>query len=167
MSLMKPCGRVLRYCDYVPVVVPQDLLKAGTVKPPPLKMISAHIALEDSALASGTGGVLGVIPRSHLAGRAPLTTETDWDGVRAQGVELKAGDVLLLRCDTWRIDTPRGGSEQLPGHTLRIDYAERNIAQRFLSGERALSFQYNAEVVAACNDTQKRLLGKRAHGAYD
>ena len=143
------------------------MLKAGTVKPPPLKMISAHIALEDSALASDTGGVLGVIPRSHLAGRAPMTMETDWDGVRAQGVELKAGDVLLLRCDTWRIDTPREGSDQLPSHTLRIDYAERNIAQRFLSGERALSFQYNPEVVAACNDTQKRLLGKRAHGAYD
>jgi hypothetical protein len=149
------------------VVVPQELLKSGTVTPPPLKMLSCHIALEDSTLAGRIGGAIGVIPRSYLAGRAPAANETDWDGVRAQAVELKAGDVLLLRCDTWRIDTCRKALEQLPCHTLRIDYAERNIAQRFLSGEGALSFQYNPEVVAACNDTQKRLLGKRAHGAYD
>jgi hypothetical protein len=48
-----------------------------------------------------------------------------------------------------------------------LEKTNRNIAQRFLAGERALSFSYNPAVVAACNDTQKRLLGKRAHGAYD
>jgi len=31
-----------------------------------------------------------------------------------------------------------GGAAQ---HSLRIDYAERNIAQRFLAGEGALSFR--------------------------
>lgn len=138
---------------------------AGSVKPPPLKMVSAHIALDDSSLA--TGGVMGVIPRTHTSGRSPAMGELGWDGVRAQAVELEAGDVLLVRCDTWRVDMPREEEHSPLQHTLRIDYAERNIAQRFLAGENALSFEYNAAVVAACNDTQKRLLGKRAHGAYD
>lgn len=148
------------------MIVPQELLKSGAVKPPPLKMVSCDIVLEDSTRSNRSGGAMGVIPRSHLSGRAPAANETHWDGNQAQAVKLKAGDVLLLRCDTWRIDTCRE-LEQLPCHTLRIHYAERNIAQRFLSGEGALSFQYNPEVVTACNDTQKRLLGKRAHGAYD
>ena len=46
------------YCDYVPVVVPQELLQAGTVPAPPLKMLSAHFFLEDSDLGSGAMGLM-------------------------------------------------------------------------------------------------------------
>ena len=151
------------YCDYVPVVVPQELLEAGTVPPMPLKMLSAHFVLEDCDLGSGA---LGVVPGSHASGRAPQAADTAWGGAQAQAVAAKGGDVMLVRCDTWRIDTPREVGAPA-GYTLRVDYGERNIAQRFLAGPGALEFEYDPSVVAACNETQKRLIGKRAHGAYD
>lgn len=144
--------------------MPQQLLLSGAVPPLPLKMVSAFFVLEDSTLSSGA---IGVIPRSYNAGRAPLPRETSWNGSHALAVEARAGDVLLLRCDTWRIDMPRPPGGPATAQTLRVDYAERNIAQRFLSGEGALRFEYDRAVVEACDQTQKRLLGKRAHSAYD
>jgi hypothetical protein len=141
------------YADYVPVVVPQELLQEGTVTPPPLKMISAHVALEDSCDLPG-GGAVGIIPSTHLAGRAPAAGELGWDGVRAKAVGLKAGDVLLLRCDTWRIDTARQQQVEeddegagLLQHTLRVDYAERCACKRsFLN---AFSLECRREAAVA------------------
>ena len=106
--------------------MPQQLLLSGAVPPLPLKMVSAFFVLEDSTLSSGA---IGVIPRSYNAGRAPLPRETSWNGSHALAVEARAGDVLLLRCDTWRIDMPRPPGGPATAQTLRVDYAERNIAQ--------------------------------------
>eukprot|EP01045_Picozoa_sp_COSAG04_P022329 COSAG04_NODE_2507_length_3994_cov_3.489859_3_plen_73_part_00 len=49
----------------------------------------------------------GIIPGSHSSGRAPEDGESSWDGAPPLGVVAQAGDVLLLRCDTWRVDTPQ------------------------------------------------------------
>ena len=49
----------------------------------------------------------GIIPGSHGSGRAPEPGESGWDGAPPLGVVAQAGDVLLLRCDTWRVDTPQ------------------------------------------------------------
>jgi hypothetical protein len=95
--------------DYVPVVVPEALLADGSVPPPPLKMLSAHFVMEDCDGAAHISA-LGVIPRSHLSGRAPNPTESSWNGNRAFALGAKAGDVVLLRCDTWRVDSPRAAA---------------------------------------------------------
>lgn len=146
------------YVDYICVEIPQQLLQpAGHVPPPPLKMVAAYFLMEDS-------DSVHLIPGSHLSGRAPRDGELSFDGKAPRRVGGKAGDVLLIRCDTWRQDSPTGAG---PSHYLRVDYAERNIAQRFLAGPSSLAFEYNSSVVAAANAVQKRMLGKRAHGACE
>lgn len=104
-----------------------------------------------------------VIPGSHKAGRGPAQFEDHWNDRLLQPVLCNAGDVLFFRSDLWH----SGGDNRTRDHVrylLQVHYGRREMAPHFSP---FLEWQFNPEVLAACNSRQRRLLGEHAQGAYD
>jgi hypothetical protein len=107
-----------------------------------------------------------VIPGSHKSGRSldwGKDKEPVWEGKKLEPVLCKAGDVLFFRSEIWHT----GSLNETPDQTrylLQVHYSHRFIAQQFSP---YISWQFNPEVLAACNERQLRLLGNHRQGAYD
>ncbi len=104
-----------------------------------------------------------VIPGSHKAGRKPARSEKTWGDRLLQPVLCNAGDVLFFRSDLWHSGSENQTSDQVR-YLLQVHYGRREMAQHFAP---FLEWQFNPEVLAACNSRQRRLLGDHPEGAYD
>ncbi len=104
-----------------------------------------------------------VIPGSHTAGSKPARTEKQWGDRMLQPVLCNAGDVLLFRSDLWHSGSDNRTANQVR-YLLQVHYGRREMSQHFAP---YFEWQFNPEVLAACNPRQRRLLGDHAQGAYD
>lgn len=107
-----------------------------------------------------------VIPGSHKSGRSlswGKESEPEWEGRKLEPVLCKAGDVLFFRSDLWHTGS-LNATEDETRYLLQVHYSHRFIAQQFSP---YISWQFNPEVIAACNERQLRLLGNHRQGAYD
>jgi hypothetical protein len=104
-----------------------------------------------------------IIPGSHRAGRRPRRTEIHWNGWLPQPVLCDAGDVLFFRSDLWHSGSPNRTPDQTR-YLLQVHYGRREMAQHFAP---YLEWRFNPDVVAVCNERQRRLLGDHRQGAYD
>lgn len=107
-----------------------------------------------------------VIPGSHKSGRSlhwGKEPEPKWEGRGLEPVLCKAGDVLFFRSDLWHTGS-LNKSKDRTRYLLQVHYSHRFVAQQFSP---YISWQFNPEVLAACNERQLRLLGNHRQGAYD
>lgn len=107
-----------------------------------------------------------VIPGSHKSGQSlhwGKEPEPKWEGRTLEPVLCKAGDVLFFRSDLWHTGS-LNKSKDRTRYLLQVHYSHRFIAQQFSP---YISWQFNPEVLAACNERQLRLLGNHRQGAYD
>ena len=107
-----------------------------------------------------------VIPGSHKSGRTlngNKDPEPKWDDRSLEPVICRAGDVLFFRSDVWHSGSLNATEDQTR-YLLQVHYSHRFIAQQFSP---YITWQFNPEVIAACNPRQLRLLGDHRQGAYD
>lgn len=107
-----------------------------------------------------------VIPGSHKSGRSldwGKNPEPKWEGRGLEPVLCRAGDVLFFRSEIWHTGSLNETEDQTR-YLLQVHYSHRFIAQQFSP---YISWQFNPEVLAACNERQLRLLGNHRQGAYD
>jgi hypothetical protein len=104
-----------------------------------------------------------VIPGSHRAGRRPGPTEMHWNGRLPQPVLCDAGDVLFFRSDLWHCGSDNLTPDEVR-YLLQVHFGRREMAQHFAP---FLEWRFNPDVLAACNQRQRRLLGDHRQGAYD
>jgi hypothetical protein len=128
----------------------------------PIYLCTAHYYLSDidEALCPTY-----VIPGSHKSGRSldwGKNPEPQWEGKGLEPVLCKAGDVLFFRSEIWH--TGSLNSSDRVRYLLQVHYSHRYIAQQFSP---YIEWQFNPEVLAACNERQLRLLGNHRQGAYD
>ena len=70
--------------------------------------------------------------------------------------------MLFFRSEIWH--TGSLNSSDRTRYLLQVHYSHRYIAQQFSP---YIKWQFNPEVLAACNERQLRLLGNHRQGAYD
>jgi hypothetical protein len=104
-----------------------------------------------------------VIPGSHKAGREPEQFEEQWNDRSLQPVLCQAGDVLFFRSDLWHSGSDNRTPDQIR-YLLQVHYGRREMAQHFSP---FMEWQFNPDVLAACNERQRRLLGDHPPGPYD
>ena len=107
-----------------------------------------------------------VIPGSHKSGRAldwGKDPDPVWEGKKLEPVICKAGDVLFFRSEIWHTGS-LNATENETRYLLQVHYSHRFIAQQFSP---YITWQFNPDVLAACNPRQLRLLGNHRQGAYD
>jgi ectoine hydroxylase-related dioxygenase (phytanoyl-CoA dioxygenase family) len=140
------------HTDYVPQVLPQEIVKLGHYHPP--YIVSAHIFPH---VLTEELGPTKVIPGSHRWGGNFWTM----DGYMS--VFPEPGDVLLFRSDLWHGGGPNQTADQTR-YLLQVHYSQRWIAQRF---HPYLTWKWNEEILAQCNERQRRLLGGHKLSNYD
>ncbi|WP_374438422.1 phytanoyl-CoA dioxygenase family protein [Pseudomonas panipatensis] len=146
------------HLDYLPMALPESLLRDSGFQLP-MFICTAQIYLDDidEQLCP-----TWVIPGSHRAGRAPATTEHEWQGNAALPILCRAGDALLFRSELWH-----AGSRNLSQRTrylLQVHYGRRMVAQKFSP---YLAWRFDPRVLAACTPRQRRLLGDHEAAEYD
>ncbi len=107
-----------------------------------------------------------VIPGSHRSGRSlgwGKDKDPEWHGRKLEPVLCKAGDVLFFRSDIWHTGSENKTGDQVR-YLLQVHYSHRWIAQQFSP---FITWQFNPEVLSACNPRQLRLLGNHTKSAYD
>lgn len=135
--------------------------------PHPVFAIGVHIYLQDCALEDGPTGVL---PGSHLSGRAPPFDRTfddalDYEGQRVVPLITRAGDAGLFVSDVWHRRTPTAEGDH-GRFFLQVHYGRRDIAQRILLT--ADANQLSAEAIArAGTDRERRVIGLHPPFFYD
>lgn len=150
------------HTDRLFVQMPEDMAEDPRFTLP-IMLCTAHFYLND---IDDDLCPTWVIPGSHKSGGPP---KADPDGViRYKGREpepvvCKAGDVLFFRSEVWHSGS-KNNTEDKTRYLLQVHYSNRVVAQQFSP---YLSWQYNPEVIAACNPRQRRLLGDHKPGAYD
>lgn len=159
------------HIDQLFVPMDEELLTSGRVVLP-VFLETMHFYLQDTDIDLCP---TWVVPGSHKSGRGPTLEkpkdihagtmggdQRSWNGRDAQPVLCKEGDALLFRSEIWH-----GGSKNVTTdrtrYLLQVHYGRRGMAQRFPP---YLEFRYNAEVVAACNPRQRRMIGGHTIGAY-
>ena len=135
--------------------------------PHPVFAIGVHLYLKDCALEDGP---TGVIPGSHLSGRAPpgsraLDDDLDYEGQRVVPLITKAGDAALFVSDVWhrRMPTKEGDNGRF---FLQVHYGRRDIAQRILTTAQANQLSEEA-VARAKTDRERRVIGLHPPFFYD
>ena len=83
------------HLDFLPMEVDSDLLASGEVEMPMFITTAVY------CLTSGPAEV-GVVPGSHLAGRAPNPGEQSFHGDTPTRLVVDAGDVIMFRCESWK-----------------------------------------------------------------
>jgi len=99
--------------------------------PHPVFAIGAHLYLQDCAIEDGPTGVL---PGSHLSGRAPpadraLDDDLDYEGRSVTPFIVRAGDAGLFVSDVWHRRMPTGEGDH-GRFFLQAHYGRRDIAQQ-------------------------------------
>ncbi len=147
------------HLDYLVLELPPTLLADPTFELP-MQICTAQLYLDDiDADLCPTR----VIPGSHRAGRKPRPGESHWQGVAAQPVLCRAGDVLMFRSELWHAGS-RNRTPDRSRYLLQVHYGRRMVAQKFSP---YLNWRFNPEVLAACSPRQRRLLGEHAEAEYD
>lgn len=147
------------HLDYLAMQLPPTLL-ADPAFQLPMQICTAQLYLDD--IDADLCPTL-VIPASHRAGRQPLPGESQWQGVPAQALLCRAGDVLMFRSELWHA----GSHNRTPDRTrylLQVHYGRRMVAQKFSP---YLTWRFAPEVLAACTPRQRRLLGEHEEAEYD
>ncbi len=103
-----------------------------------------------------------IVPGSHRSGRAPHSPDDTWLGRSAQPVHCRAGDALLFRSDLWHCGSVNRTTDRTR-HVIETVYGLRDIAHRFWP---YVNFTWKADILAAANPRQARLMGKHSVGAY-
>ncbi|WP_309604099.1 phytanoyl-CoA dioxygenase family protein [Phenylobacterium sp.] len=135
--------------------------------PHPVFAIGVHLYLQDCALEDGP---TGVIPGSHLSGRAPptgrqLDDDLDFEGRGVTPLIVRAGDAGLFVSDIWHRRMPTGPGDH-GRFFLQVHYGRRDIAQRLVTT--AQSNQLSPEAIArATTDRQRRVVGLHPAHFYD
>ncbi len=135
--------------------------------PHPVFAIGVHVYLQDCALEDGPTGVL---PGSHLSGRAPpgargLDDGLDYEGQGVVPLITRAGDAGLFVSDVWHRRMPAADNDH-GRFFLQIHYGRRDIAQRLLTTSE--NNQLTAEAVArATTDRERRVIGLHPAFFYD
>jgi hypothetical protein len=135
--------------------------------PHPVFAIGVHLYLQDCGIEDGP---TGVIPGSHLSGRAPpgsrsMDDDLDYEGQRVVPILAKAGDAGLFVSDVWHRRMPaRDGAHGR--FFLQVHYGRRDIAQRILpTAERN---QLSPEAIArAGTERERRVIGLHPAFFYD
>jgi hypothetical protein len=146
------------HVDYLPMEWPSPGVPKGMRVP--MFLCTAHFYL--SRITAELCPTF-VIPGSHLAGRRPLPLDATWNGKQPQAVLCEAGDVLFFRSDLWHRGSNNRTESQVR-YLLQVHYGRREMAQHFAP---TLEWRFNPEVIQACNQRQRRLLGDHRQGAYD
>lgn len=147
------------HLDYLVMELPPALLADPSFELP-MQICTAHFYLDD---IDEDLCPTWVIPGSHRAGRKPRPGENQWQGVAAQAVLCRAGDVLMFRSELWHAGS-RNRTPDRSRYLLQVHYGRRMVAQKFSP---YLAWQFNPEVLAACSPRQRRLLGEHAEAEYD
>ncbi|SDH29017.1 Phytanoyl-CoA dioxygenase (PhyH) [Pseudomonas benzenivorans] len=147
------------HLDYLVLELPPALL-ADPAFELPMQICTAHFYLDD--IDQDLCPTL-VIPGSHRAGRKPLAGERQWQGVPAQAVLCRAGDVLFFRSELWHAGS-RNRTADRTRYLLQVHYGRRMVAQKFSP---YLSWRFDPAVLAACTPRQRRLLGEHEEAEYD
>jgi ectoine hydroxylase-related dioxygenase (phytanoyl-CoA dioxygenase family) len=135
--------------------------------PHPVFAIGVHLYLQDCALEDGPTGVL---PGSHLSGRAPphdrnMDDDLDYEGQRVVPLLTRAGDAGLFVSDVWhrRMPTQDGDHGRF---FLQVHYGRRDIAQRLVPTEEAN--QLSPEAIArAATARERKVIGLHPALFYD
>ena len=78
------------HLDYLPLEVPEEILKSGAVTMP-VMIMTAHYYLDD---VDEELGPTKFIPNSHMAGRRPIAGEDSFHGVGAKSILARKGDCV-------------------------------------------------------------------------
>jgi ectoine hydroxylase-related dioxygenase (phytanoyl-CoA dioxygenase family) len=135
--------------------------------PHPVFAIGVHLFLQDCRLDDGPTGVL---PGSHLSGRAPpqdrpLDNDLDYEGQAVVPLVAEAGDAALFVSDIWhrRMPTLDGDAGRF---FLQVHYGRRDIAQRLVPTDDANQLS-EAAIARAVTERQRRVIGLHPVGFYD
>lgn len=146
------------HVDHLQAEMPEDLCLDPRYEPP-IAIFSALLYLVDvETWMCPTHVVRG----SHRAGRAPAADERVWRGNRLQPILARAGDVALFRSDLWHSGGSHTGASGVR-YDIETAYGRRMVAQKFPPH---VDFRLDAQVVAAANPRQFRLLGRHAPSNY-
>jgi ectoine hydroxylase-related dioxygenase (phytanoyl-CoA dioxygenase family) len=135
--------------------------------PHPVFAIGCHIYLQDCTMDDGP---TGVIPGSHLTGRAPpreriMDPELTWQGQGAVPLLAEAGDVGLFVSDVWHRRMPTGQGDK-GRYFLQVHYGRRDIAQRIRSTS-VVNHLSNDAVERAGTKRERHLIGLHENFFYD
>lgn len=139
------------HVDYLPVSLPESVHNDPNIRFP-IFMATAHYYLNDLVPEFGP---TTIVPGSHRAGRPPKD-ETDWSGVPAHTILVKAGDVVLFRSDIWH----GAGMNSHPSeyrYIMQVAYGSGYMKKNY--PPIAFPEIYNPDVLERATDRQKRLLG--------
>ena len=148
------------------IPLPEGVRWPDTI-PHPVFAIGVHIYLQDCQLEDGPTGVL---PGSHLSGRAPpseraLDDELDYEGQTVVPLLTRAGDAGLFVSDVWhrRMPTMDGDHGRF---FLQVHYGRRDIAQRLVPT--AEVNQLSPEAIARAGaERERRVIGLHPAFFYD
>jgi ectoine hydroxylase-related dioxygenase (phytanoyl-CoA dioxygenase family) len=135
--------------------------------PHPVFAIGVHLYLQDCTIEDGPTGVL---PGSHLSGRAPPSDRIfdnglDYEGQTVVPLLTKAGDAGLFVSDVWHRRMPTQGEDH-GRFFLQVHYGRRDIAQRILPTDEVNHL--SAEAIArATTGRARRVIGLHGQMFYD
>jgi ectoine hydroxylase-related dioxygenase (phytanoyl-CoA dioxygenase family) len=135
--------------------------------PHPVFAIGVHLYLKDCRIEDGP---TGVIPGSHISGRAPpgsrsMDDDLDYEGSRVVPLLARAGDAGLFVSDVWHRRMPARQGEH-GRFFLQVHYGRRDIAQRILTT--AERNQLSPEAIArAGTERERRVIGLHPAFFYD
>ena len=158
------------HLDYLPLEVPEDILRSGRVVVP-VMIMTAHYYLDD---VDEELGPTKFIPGSHLAGRRPTAEEGESDsynGVPAKSILARKGDCVMFRSDVWHRGSKN--TSDRTRHIIQVHYGNRWTDNRRKytdpngSGESYdVFFPVDPAIFAAANPRQRRIIGCHAGGAF-
>lgn len=143
------------HIDYLPFALPEDIASDPRVQIP-IMISTLHYYLND--LYMDLGPTL-VVESSHKSGRVP-DEDTSWNGNPCKALVCKAGDAMLFRSDLWHGALPNLSNERR--YMLQVHYGCAYIERGLPSPFRKNTFP--PDVLDACNEHQRRLLGERQEG---
>lgn len=147
------------HVDWLPVELPAHVFDDPSVRLP-VFITTAHFYLNDLYPELGP---TQFIPGSHRSGTRPQAGQLTWNGRKMEDCIVKAGDVVVFRCEVWHRGTPNTSDETR--YLLQVHYAQRMITQKF--PPYLNRFQFNPELMAQATPRQRRLLGDHEKGNYD
>jgi ectoine hydroxylase-related dioxygenase (phytanoyl-CoA dioxygenase family) len=135
--------------------------------PHPVFAIGIHIYLKDCQIADGP---TGVIPGSHLSGRAPprkhyLDENLTYKNRGVEPLIAKAGDVGMFVSDVWHRRMPTTDKDR-GRYFLQVHYGRRDIAQRIRSTS-VVNHLSEEAIERAGTDREKQLIGIHRNLFYD
>ena len=155
------------HIDAGPHVPLPDGVRWPTDIPHPVFAIGVHLYLQDCAIEDGPTGVL---PGSHLSGRAPppdrnMDDELDYEGQRVVPLLTRAGDAGLFVSDVWHRRMPTGDGDR-GRFFLQVHYGRRDIAQRLVPTAQVNSLSPEA-IARAGSERERRVIGLHPPLFYD